>query len=235
MSDTTTAETRKLSQTAKTLVDLGPLAVFFVVYFFGKRIAPLVSDLTGMGVAIEEGEELFAALLAYMPCFAIAFAYSFWRERRVAPMLMISFVMVALLGSLTLFFKDKTFFYMKPTIAYALFSATLAGGLVAGKVFLKTAFDGALQLPDDAWKTLTRRYAAFFAGLAIFHEILWRWLMRDCDYNAGAVCDGESIWVQAKLFGFTTINILFAAAQGPFLAQHLKETPDEQAVSPAYA
>ncbi len=213
---------RRMSQTAKYLVDLGPLAVFFVVYFFGKRVAPIAGAILGRDIAVPEGGELFAALIAYMPVFAVAFGYSLWRERRVAPMLIISFVMVVLLGSLTLFLKDKTFFYMKPTIAYALFAATLGGGLASGRNLLKAAFDGALHLPDAAWITLTKRYAIFFAALAVVHEALWRWLMRDCDYNAGPTCPGEPIWVQAKLFGFTTINILFAAAQGPFLARHLK-------------
>ena len=226
---TPAAAPRRLSQTAKTVVDIGPLAVFFIVYFFGKRLAPPLGGMLGRDLQIPEGGELFAALIAYMPCFAVAFVYSFWRERRVAPMLIISFVMVVLLGSLTLFLKDKTFFYMKPTIAYALFAATLGGGLATGRNFLKAAFDGALALPDAAWATLTKRYAAFFAALAVGHEILWRWLMRDCDYNAGPTCPGEPVWVQATLCGFTTINILFAAAQGPYLAKHIRQADSEDA------
>ncbi len=217
---------QKLSPTAKALVDIGPLAVFFIVYFFGRRLAPLASQLTGRDMAIADGGELFAALIAYMPVFAIAFIYSVVRERRVSPMLIISFVVVVLLGSLTLIFKDKTFFYMKPTIAYGLFATTLGAGLASGRNFLKMAFDGALHLPDAAWLTLTKRYAAFFAVLAVGHEILWRWLMWGCDINAGPTCAGEPIWVQAKLFGFTTINIVFAAAQGPFLAKHMQSPSD---------
>ena len=219
---------RRLSPTAKYLVDLGPLAVFFVVYFFGRRLVPIVGAALGQDWTIEDGGELFAALIAYMPVFAVAFAYSFWRERRVAPMLMISFLMVVVLGSMALIFRDKTFFYMKPTIAYALFAATLGGGLAGGRNFLKLAFDGALHLTDAAWATLTKRYAVFFALLAVLHELIWRWLMRGCDFNAGPTCAGEPVWVQIKLFGFTTANILFAAAQGPFLARHMKsaeETP----------
>lgn len=215
-----------MAQSAKTLVDIGPLAVFFVVYFFGERLAPMIGSLIGRDLRIEDGGELFAALVAYMPCFAVAFVYSVWRERRIAPMLIISFVMVVLLGSMTLLFKDKTFFFMKPTIAYALFAATLGGGLASGRNLLKAAFDGALNLPESAWATLTKRYAIFFAALAIGHEILWRWLMHGCDYNAGPACPGEPIWVQAKLFGFTTINIVFAAAQGPFLVKHMKDSTD---------
>ena len=222
---------RRLSTTAKYIVDIGPLAVFFVVYFFGKKLVPIFGGILGQGWTIEDGRELFTALIAYMPVFAIAFFYSLWRERRVGPMLVISFLMVVVLGSLALVFQDKTFFYMKPTIAFGLFAATLGGGLVTGRNFLKLAFDGALQLPDAAWLVLTKRYAIFFALLAIVHECIWRWLMRDCDINAGPTCPGEPIWVNVKLFGFTTVNILFAAAQGPFLSKYLKAensaTPEE--------
>ncbi|MEO0399053.1 MAG: inner membrane-spanning protein YciB [Pseudomonadota bacterium] len=213
---------RRLSKTAKTLVDVGPLAVFFIVYFFGRRLAPVIGSAFGQNWSIADGGELFAALIAYMPVFGVAFLYSLWRERRVGPMLVVSFVVVVLLGSLTLIFKDRTFFYMKPTIAYTLFATTLAGGLFSGRNFLKLAFDGALSLPDAAWLTLTKRYAVFFAVLAVAHEIIWRWLMWGCDINAGPRCPGEPVWVNVKLFGFTAINIVFAAAQAPFLAKHLE-------------
>ena len=216
---------RRLSQTAKTLVDFGPLAVFFVIYFFGRRLSPLTSSLFGERFAVTEGQELFAALIVYMPVFAVAFIYSVWRERRVSPMLMISFVMVVVLGSLTLLLKDRTFFYMKPTIAYALFAATLTGGLLSGANLLKAAFDGALHLPDAAWRTLTVRYAAFFAVLAVANEVAWRWLMRDCDINSGLACAGEPRWVQLKLFGFTAANVVFAGLQAPFITRHLQEAP----------
>ena len=47
-------------------------------------------------------------------------------------------------------------------------------------------FDGALHMSEDAWKTLTQRYAVFFAVLALANEVAWRWLTRDCDLSGGA-------------------------------------------------
>ncbi|MGF1545045.1 MAG: inner membrane-spanning protein YciB [Parvularculaceae bacterium] len=220
MNDATTNE-RRLSPTAKSVVDYGPLAIFFIAYFFGARLAPLLRGLLGRDWSIADGGELFVAIALFLPAFAVAFVYSVLRERRVAPMLLVSFVVVGVLGSLTLIFKDRTFFYMKPTISYALFAMTLGGGLATGRNPLRALFDGALSLPDDAWRTLTRRYAIFFAVLAIANEVAWRWLMRDCDVNAGPKCPGEPIWVNLKLFGFTAVNILFAAAQAPLIMRHL--------------
>jgi intracellular septation protein len=216
---------QRLNPTAKFLVEFGPIAVFFVVYFFGKKLAPIFGQLFGREISLAEGSELFAAVAFFMPAFAIAAIYSIVRERRVAPMLIVSFVVIGILGSLTLIFHDKTFFYMKPTIAYALFGAVLTAGLATGRNFLKTAFDGALHLPDRAWRTLTKRYAVFFFLLAAIHEVLWRWLMRDCDIAAAAKCSGEPVWVNLKLFGFTGINIVFAIVQAPFISRHMEKSP----------
>src|SRR3990167_5282077 len=81
MSDTPSA--RRLSGRAKFLVDFGPLLVFFVAYFFGARIAPV------FGQSVAAGGELFAAVAVFLPAYAIAFLYSVWKERRVAPMLLV--------------------------------------------------------------------------------------------------------------------------------------------------
>lgn len=213
----TTAQ-RRLSGRAKFLVDFGPLLVFFIAYFFGRKIAP------AFGREIEEGGELFVAVALFLPAYAVAFLYSVWKERRIAPMLLVSGVAIGVLGALTLVLHDKTFFYMKPTIVYAMFSMTLAGGLATGRNFLRTLFDGALHLPEDAWRVLTKRYVVFFVLLAVANEVAWRWLTRDCDINGAGACAGEGQWVNLKIWGFTAINLLFAIAQAPFLARHVQET-----------
>lgn len=210
----------RLSGRAKFLVDFGPLLVFFIAYFFGRRLAPIVGGAIGRDFGVEPGGELFLAVALFLPAYAGAFLYSVWKERRIAPMLLVSGVAIGVLGALTLIFHNRTFFYMKPTIVYAMFAMTLAGGLATGRNFLRTLFDGALHLPDGAWRTLTRRYVIFFAALGFANEVAWRWLTRDCDLAAAAACAGEAQWVNLKIWGFTAINVLFALAQAPFLAQH---------------
>ena len=220
----------RLSGRAKFLVDMGPLLVFMAAYFFGDRIAPFIGSLIGRDFSIAEGEEMFLAVGSFLPAFAVAFVYSVWKERRVAPMLAISGVTVGILGSLTLILQNKTFFYMKPTIIYSMFAILLAGGLASGRNFMKTAFDGALHLDDDTWKTLTIRYAGFFVFLAILNEIAWRWLMRDCDTAAALACDGEAKWVQLKVWGFTALNFIFIAFQTPLIAKNMQtDETDSQA------
>ena len=219
-----TAAPRRLSGQAKFAVDMGPLLVFMIAYFLGRRLAPALGGVFGEDWAIAEGEEMYLAIGLFMPAFFIAFAYSVWKERRIAPMLLVTGVIVGVLGTLTLVLHNKTFFYMKPTIAYTLFASTLAGGLIANRNFLKILFDGALHLPDGAWKTLTKRYAIFFAVLALSNEVAWRYLMRDCDLGGDAGCAGEKHWVNLKVFGFTIVSLVFTGLQAPFIAKHMTET-----------
>lgn len=223
MVDEQKPEASRLKGWAKFWVDFGPLLVFLIAYFFGHRLAGIAGGVLGRDFSFEEGRELYIAVALFLPAFTVAFIYSVWKERRVAPMLLVSGVAVGVLGVLTLVLQDKTFFYMKPTIVYALFSVILGAGVARGRNFLKTVFDGALHMSDEAWRTLTIRYAIFFAVLALANEIAWRWLMRDCDLAGGAECAGEPIWVNLKVFGFTAVNIVFAAAHAPFFSKHVKE------------
>ncbi len=214
----------RLSGGAKFAVDMGPLAVFMIAYFFGGRLAPLIGGLAGQDWSISEGEEMYLAVGLFLPAYLVAFIYSVWKERRVAPMLLVTGVIVGVLGSLTLILHNKMFFYMKPTIIYTLFAASLAGGMIADRNFLKIVFDGALHLPDDAWRILTKRYAVFFAVLAVANEIAWRYFMRDCDLTGEAGCSGEKHWVNLKIFGFTAASLIFTGFQTPLIAKFM---PDE--------
>lgn len=239
------SETR-LTGGAKFAVDFAPLLVFMVAYFLGGRLIGLAGNIAGAEWCMREGAEMYLAVAAFMPAFAVAFAYSVWKERRIAPMLLVSGVIIGVLGTLTLVLHNKTFFYMKPTIVYVLFGGILFAGLATQRNFLKIVFDGALHLPDDVWRTLTIRYAVFFLALAVVNEVAWRWLTKDCPpepaiaAGAGpwawllgecgvevARCAGEGDWVTLKAFGFTILSLIFTAAQAPLIAKHMREEPDE--------
>ncbi len=241
---TDAASPKRLTGRAKFAVDFAPLLVFMAAYFFGRRLVGLAGDMAGAEWCLREGAEMYLAVAAFMPAFALAFAYSVWKEKRIAPMLLVSGVIIGVLGTLTLVLQNKTFFYMKPTIVYLLFGGTLFAGLMTQRNFLKIVFDGALHLPDGVWRTLTTRYAIFFMSLAILNEIAWRWLTKDCPpepalaANAGAWgwllgecgvetvrCAGEGDWVKLKAFGFTILSLVFTATQAPLIAKNMSDEP----------
>ncbi|MEL6112914.1 MAG: inner membrane-spanning protein YciB [Pseudomonadota bacterium] len=222
------AHAPRLKGSAKAWVDFGPVAVFVIAYFFGGTIAPILGNLIGQNWTIEEGGKMYLAIGLFMPAFAVAFAYSVYKERRIAPMLLISGVIIGVFGSLTLILKDKTFFFMKPTMVNLLFAALLFGGLLSGRTFLKSLFDDAFQMADTAWRTLTLRYGAFFVFMAVLNEIAWRYLTRECDLTGTAACPGEATWVNLKIFGFTLLTMVFTGSQLPFIMKNASQMPGRE-------
>ena len=230
--NTNAASAERLSGRSKFLVDFGPLLIFLVGYFLGGNLAPKVGNLVGQNWSIETGEEMYLAIGLFMPAFAVAFAYSVWKERRVAPMLLISGAIIGVFGTLTLLLKDKTFFYMKPTMVNLLFAALLGGGLVSGRNFLKTVFDDAFSMPEGAWRTLTIRFIAFFVAMALLNEAAWRYLTRECDITGASACAGEAVWVNLKIFGFTLLSMVFTGLQIPFIMKHADEPVTSEDATP---
>ena len=217
----TPAGARKLDGGEKLAVELGPLGAFLLGYFLTDRLAPAADGLLGEEFFALPGNELYLALALFLPAFAIAFAWSAVRARRVAPMLVVTGVIVSVLGALTFLLHDKTFFYMKPTIVYGVTAAALAGGLLSGRNFLRLLFDGAFELTESAWRTLTWRFVGFNVLAAIANEILWRTLTASC--VEGAECAGEATWVNIKIFGFTAAYFAFVIANTPFLMKHMQD------------
>ena len=137
----------------KTVVDYGPIVVFFAAYLLGG---------------------LFPATAALMVATAFALALAFLVERRVAVMPLVTAVIIGVFGGLTLWLQDETFIKMKPTIIQGLFALILFGGLALGRPLLKLVLGHALPLDDTGWRRLTLRWGYFFAAMAVINEIVWR-------------------------------------------------------------
>ena len=137
----------------KLLIDIGPLAVFFIFY-------------TRSG--------LQAAILPLMIATVIAVIISYILEKKIPIMPTLGAAIVLVFGGLTIYFNDETFIKMKPTIINAVFAIILYGGLILKKPLLKYLLGAALKLQDQGWKILTQRWIAFFIALAILNELVWR-------------------------------------------------------------
>ncbi len=178
-----------LNPALKLLLELGPLALFF---FANARSG------------------LFAATAAFMAAVAIALAVSYALTRRLPIMAVVSAIVVAIFGGLTLALESETFIKLKPTIVYALFAATLAAGLLFNKPFLAIVFDSAFHLTEEGWRKLTLRWIVFFIVMAALNEIVWRTQSTD-------------FWVSFKLFGFVPLTFAFAALQYPLLTRYARK------------
>ena len=164
----------------KIISDFGPLLIFFIFYKkYGmiQAILPLIIA-TVISVII-------------MYCF----------EKKISPMPIIGAVLVSVFGGLTIYFDNKVFFYMKPTIINILFALIL----MYGKFFLKKSLlqlllENSIKLKDEGWKILTDRWIYFFIFLAFLNEMVWR-------------TQSEEIWVQFKVFGILPITFVFTIFQ----------------------
>ena len=137
----------------KLLIDIGPLAVFFIFY-------------TRSG--------LKASILPFMLATVIAVLFSYILEKKIPIMPTVGAAIVLLFGGLTIYFDNDVFFKMKPTIINVLFAVILYGGILINKPLLKYLLGAALKLEEAGWKILTQRWIGFFIALAVLNEIVWR-------------------------------------------------------------
>jgi len=137
----------------KLLIDIGPLAVFFIFYTRG---------------------DLKTAILPFMIATIIAVLFSYILEKKIPIMPTVGAVIILIFGGLTIYFDNETFFKMKPTIINLLFAGILYGGIILNKSLLRYLLGAALKLQDRGWDILTKRWIGFFIALAILNEIIWR-------------------------------------------------------------
>ena len=121
---------------------------------------------------------------------------------------LVSGVLITLFGGLTLYFDNKVFFYMKPTIINLLFAGILFfGKYFTQKPLLQIFFQNALRLEDEGWRKLSYRWIYFFIFVAILNEFVWR-------------TQSEAFWVNFKVWGLMPISFLFVASQVPLINKY---------------
>ncbi len=175
------------------ILDIAPLALFFISYrLYGLMTATAV---------------LIAATL-------ISLFITWLLERKIALTPLISGVLVAMFGGLTLALNDSTFIKMKPTLVNLLFAAILLGGLALKKPLLKYLMETAFQLTQRGWYLLSLRWALFFISLAALNEFIWRSF-------------SEEFWVEFKVFGMLPLTLTFALLQIPLIKRHTAENTAE--------
>ncbi len=183
-----------LSPLARFVIEAGPLLVFF-------------------GINAKWG--IFAATAAYMVTAPLAILASWLMVRRVALMPIIAMIFVLAFGGLTIWLHDDTFIKIKVTLVNALFGTILLAGLSFDRLFLKMLLGEGMQLTEDGWRILTRRWGLFFLFLAVLNEAVWRSVSTDA-------------WVNFKVFGLLGLTFLFAIAQTPLMMKHHIEPPETE-------
>jgi len=173
----------------KFITDFGPLLVFFVVYF-------------------KYDQDLKIAIPPFIIVTIFALIVVYFLEKKLPMVPLVSCLLITFFGGLTLYFDNKIFFYMKPTIINLLFATILLlGKYFTQKPLLKIFFQNTINLEDVGWKKLSHRWVGFFFFMAILNEIVWR-------------TQSEAFWVNFKVWGLLPISFVFAASQVPLINKY---------------
>ena len=173
----------------KFITDFGPLLVFFTIYF-------------------KNDNDLKLAIPPFIIATLIALVIVYFLERKISIVPLTSGILITLFGGLTLYFDNKIFFYMKPTVINLLFAFVLFfGQYITKKSLLKIFFKNSLNLRDEGWNKLNYRWIYFFIFIAILNEMVWR-------------TQSEVFWVNFKVWGLLPITFLFTASQIPLINKY---------------
>jgi intracellular septation protein len=175
-------------------VDYGPLGVFFVAY--------CVFDIVSATAAM---------LIATIAVLGLSMALN----HRVPATTLITSSMLLVFGGLTLLFNDPSYLKLQSTLISLLFSLILFAALAFGWPLVRMMFGATWPMSDAGWRTLTLRFALFFAGMAGLNEIVSRTQSTD-------------IWVDYNVFGQTGLAVAFLVAQWPLVNRHLQKVPADK-------
>lgn len=201
-----TSERKALSPIVKLLLELGPLALFFVANSRPALFHGLVGGLLPADFPSDKAGMLTATAVLMLVT-SVSLVISFALTRRLPVMPVVTAGMVLVFGALTLWLQDKTFIEIKLTVIYCLFGIALLGSMAFGKLLLPIVLDTAIHLDAAGWRQLTVRWGLFFFALAGVNEVLRHALNWDQ-------------WVAFKTFGVLPITLAFALAQAPLIMRH---------------
>ncbi len=177
----------------KFLLDYFPIICFFIAYkIYGFYVATAVL----MGA-----------------CF-LQVLYFWLRHRRFEKVYTFVFLIVLVLGAMTLFFHNTLFIKWKVSVVYWFFAILLFGSQIIGKdPFIKRIFKmgGEIDMPDKIWARLNIAWGIFFTCMGFLNVyVMYHYSTND--------------WVNFKLFGTLALTFLFIVLQAIYMVRFIKKS-----------
>lgn len=171
------------------LVDYIPIVIFIVAYFY---------------------RDIFFATGVLMIVMPIVLLLQWITTRKVNKIYLASTALVLVLGSATLFYRNATFLYWKPTVLnWAIAAVFLGSQWIGDKTIVQRMLGSAATLSAAQWLRLNQIWVGFFlivGGVNLFVA-----------YNFS-----EEFWVKFKLFGMLGLTLLFVIVQTIWLTSATK-------------
>lgn len=129
----------------------------------------------------------------------------------VPPSTIAAWLLVLVLGALTLLLRDKTYIQLKTTVVYGVFAAALLlADFAFGKNLPKMAFETFFNAPAKIWRRVSSALAAYFFALAICNLLVAKYM-------------SEGAWVGIKTFGFPAATFIFMIVVLVLMSRYMRE------------
>ncbi|PMI50082.1 septation protein A [Vibrio splendidus] len=171
----------------KQILDFIPLIIFFALY---------------------KMYDIYTATGALIVASAVQIVLTYVIYKKVEKMQIITFLMVAVFGGMTIFLHDDNFIKWKVTIVYALFAIGLTVSHIMGKSAIKGMLGKEITLPEAVWSKINWAWTLFFTLCAILNVYVAFSLPLD-------------VWVNFKVFGLLIATFAFTLLTGVYIYKHL--------------
>lgn len=199
-------KTREINPLLKFALELGPVAIYFVLY---TRIKDM--DFVFWG---ESYSGFIVTTALFIPLILVSTAVLWILTGKLSRMQVMVAILVLGFGALSIWFNDERFFKMKPTVVYFLLSGILAVGLLRGKSYVAYVMGEALSMRHEGWMILTWRLTVFMVCMGVANEVVWRTMSTDA-------------WVNFKTFALPALPLVFMLAQAGLIKRHYIESGPE--------
>jgi intracellular septation protein len=181
--------------TNQLLIDLGPIALFVLVFNVLQRM-PAYKD-----------EAVYIATGVFMVAVIATMIYCQVTRGRIPPVLIVTGVLVTIFGGLTIALHDPSIIQIKVTVINAFYAAAILGSLLLKLNVWKLLFGHAFNLPDRIWNVLALRWAGFFAFMAALNEFIRN-------------TQSFEFWTNSRLWLVFPLVMLFAVLNTPLVMKH---------------
>ncbi|MEZ8759303.1 septation protein A [Vibrio splendidus] len=171
----------------KQILDFIPLIIFFALY---------------------KMYDIYTATGALIVASAVQIILTYFIYKKVEKMQIITFLMVAVFGGMTIFLHDDNFIKWKVTIVYALFAIGLTVSHLMGKSAIKGMLGKEITLPEAVWSKINWAWTLFFTLCAVLNVYVAFSLPLD-------------VWVNFKVFGLLIATFAFTLLTGVYIYKHL--------------
>jgi intracellular septation protein len=180
----------------KFLFDFFPVLAFFLAYIIYR--------------------DFFMATIVIMIATTLQVAWQWLRQHRVERMLLITWIVLIVLGGVTLLLRDELFLKWKPTLVSWLFGLVLLGSQFIGdRNILARMLDKAFDAPIVVWTRANLASVIFFAFLGFSNLYV-------------AYGFDNDTWVYFKLFGMMGLHIVFMIGLIIYLFRYMKTDAEQE-------